>query len=199
LSLRQAKKAKTSQAILSAASARFAADGIEAARMDDIAAAAEVSVGTLYNYFGSKQSLLIALFEAEVREMLAAGSAAVSHDVDPVEAVRHLFAAYLDIMLATDRDLLREVLRFSLGGGAAIQELARLDEELMTQLAGLLAVHQESGRLDSSLPVEDAVFLLYAALIAELIIYLSLDGVAPKAVHANVGRRVRLVFNGLNP
>ncbi|MDF1595259.1 MAG: TetR/AcrR family transcriptional regulator [Acidimicrobiia bacterium] len=199
MSLRQAKKEKTSKAILEAASARFATDGIEAARMDDIAADAEVAVGTLYNYFGSKQSLLIALFEAEVREMLAAGRAAVSHDVDPVEAVRHLFAAYLDIMLATDRNLLREVLRFSLWGGEAIQELARLDEELMTQLAGVLSVHQESGRLDSSLAVEDAVFVLYSVLIAELIIYLSLEGVAPGAVHANVGRRVRLVFDGLNP
>ena len=111
MSLRQAKKEKTAKAILDAASARFVADGIDAARMETIAADAEVSVGTLYNYFGSKQSLLIALFAAEVGEMLEAGGVAVSDDADPLEAVLHLFGVYLEGMLATDRDLLRE--RFS--------------------------------------------------------------------------------------
>ena len=87
MSLRQLKKEKTTRAILAAASARFTADGIDAAKMEVIAADAEVSVGTLYNYFGSKQSLLIALFENEVGEMLEAGGEAVSDDVDPMVAV----------------------------------------------------------------------------------------------------------------
>ena len=198
MSLRQAKKEKTARAILEAALARFTADGIDAARMEEIAATAEVSVGTLYNYFGSKQSLLMALFAAEVGEMLEAGGVAVSDDVDPIEAVHHLFDVYLEGMLAINRDLLREVLQFSLGGGDAVHELARLDLDLMTQLAGVLAYHQESGRISASIVIDDAVFVLYSVLITELLMYLSLDDVDPSALRTNVTRRVELVFRGIN-
>ena len=199
MSLRQLKKEKTARAILTAAAVRFAADGIDAARMEEIAADAEVSVGTLYNYFGSKQSLLIALFEVEVGEMLEAGGAAVAHDMDPLDAVHHLFNVYTDIMVATNPHLLREVLRFSLAGGEAIQELARLDEELMVQLAGVLSAHQEAGRIAKSVAIDDAVFVLYSVLITELLMYLSLDEFTPASLRHSMARRVELVFNGINP
>lgn len=199
MSLRQLKKEKTARAILTAAAVRFAADGIDAARMEEIAADAEVSVGTLYNYFGSKQSLLIALFEVEVGEMLEAGGAAVADDMDPLDAVHHLFTAYTDIMVGTNPHLLREVLRFSLAGGEAIQELARLDEELMVQLAGVLSAHQEAGRIAKSVAIDDAVFVLYSVLITELLMYLSLDEFTPADMRRSMARRVELVFNGINP
>ena len=199
MSLRQLKKEKTTRAILAAASARFTADGIEAAKMELIAADAEVSVGTLYNYFGSKQSLLIALFEDEVGEMLEAGGEAVSEDVDPLAAVTHLFNAYLDVMIATDTELLKEVLRFSLGGGEAVQELARLDRQLMTQLAGVLTTHRETGRLSADVSIDDAVFVLYSVLLTELIVHLSLDGFTQADLISSVARRVELVFDGINP
>ncbi|MFW2339886.1 MAG: TetR/AcrR family transcriptional regulator [Acidimicrobiia bacterium] len=199
MSLRQLKKEKTTRAILAAASARFAADGIEAAKMELIAADAEVSVGTLYNYFGSKQSLLIALFEDEVGEMLEAGGEAVSEDVDPLAAVTHLFNAYLDVMVATDTELLKEVLRFSLGGGEAVQELARLDGQLLTQLSGVLTVHRDAGRLSAEISIDDAVFVLYSVLITELLMHLSLEGFTQADLIDSVARRVELVFKGINP
>lgn len=198
MSLRQTKKDKTTRAILEAASARFIIEGIDSTRMEEIAADAEVSVGTLYNYFGSKQSLLMALFEVEVKEMLGAGGIAVSGDLDPLDTVRHLFDAYLDVMIGTNRDLLREVLRFSLGGGAAVQELARLDEDLMSQLAGLLASHQESGRISTTIGIEDATFVLYSVLMTELLMYLTLDDLEAPLLRSNVARRVELVFEGIN-
>jgi len=199
MSLRQLKKEKTTRAILAAASARFTADGIDAAKMEVIAADAEVSVGTLYNYFGSKQSLLIALFEDEVGEMLEAGGEAVSEDVEPLAAVTHLFNAYLDVMIATDTELLKEVLRFSLGGGEAVQELARLDGQLLTQLSGVLTIHRDAGRLSAEISIDDAVFVLYSVLITELLMHLSLDGSTQADLINSVAHRVELVFTGINP
>ena len=55
------------QEILDAALAVFADKGYAAARMDDIAARARVSKGTIYLYFPSKE----AVFKALVQEMLA--------------------------------------------------------------------------------------------------------------------------------
>lgn len=197
MSLRELKKEKTAQAILDAASRRFAAEGIDPARMEDVAADAEVSVGTLYNYFGSKQALVVALFDRDVRQMMESGSAAVSEDVDPIEAVRHLFSAYLDVVMGTDRALLREVLRFGFGGTEAAGELAKLDERLISQLAGVLAGYQERGQISRTVSIEDAVFLLYSVLIAEVIVYMSVADTEPNAVRDGVIRRVGLVFEGI--
>lgn len=63
---RRRKEARP-QEILEAALAVFAEKGFAASRMDDIAARAKVSKGTIYLYFESKE----AVFRALVREMLA--------------------------------------------------------------------------------------------------------------------------------
>jgi AcrR family transcriptional regulator len=62
---RRRKEARP-QEILEAALAVFAEKGFAASRMDDIAARAKVSKGTIYLYFESKE----AVFRALVREML---------------------------------------------------------------------------------------------------------------------------------
>ena len=52
-------------AILGAAEKVFARDGYQQARMDDIAATAELSKGTLYYYFKSKDAIFVRLLERE--------------------------------------------------------------------------------------------------------------------------------------
>ncbi|GAB4524331.1 MAG: TetR/AcrR family transcriptional regulator [Anaerolineales bacterium] len=64
-----------SEQILEAASQVFAQKGFAATRMDDIAQVAEVSKGTLYLYFKSKDALITALldrlFQHEMRDLSA--------------------------------------------------------------------------------------------------------------------------------
>jgi len=61
----------TVQAILSAAEATFSDQGLHAAHMNEIAATAGVAVGTLYNYFKDRESLLASLLDARRIELLA--------------------------------------------------------------------------------------------------------------------------------
>lgn len=49
--------------ILAAATEVFAANGVEATRVQDVAAAAGVAYGLVYHYFGSKQGLLQQVFD----------------------------------------------------------------------------------------------------------------------------------------
>lgn len=59
LSLRERKKQRTRECILEAAYALFETPGYEQTTMDMIAEQAEVSRATLFNYFPSKQSMLL--------------------------------------------------------------------------------------------------------------------------------------------
>lgn len=59
--LRSRKKAKRRDEIIAAARTLFESQGIDATTMADIAAAAGISSPTVFNYFGSKDGVLIAL------------------------------------------------------------------------------------------------------------------------------------------
>ncbi|SMC80103.1 TetR/AcrR family transcriptional regulator [Rhizobium sp. RU36D] len=61
LGLRSRKKAKRRDEIIAAAAILFARQGIDQTSMADIAAAAGISIPTVFNYFGSKDGVLIAL------------------------------------------------------------------------------------------------------------------------------------------
>ncbi|MFY0572455.1 TetR/AcrR family transcriptional regulator [Archangium lansingense] len=69
--LRMRMKEEARAAILDAAEQVLAEQGLQAARMDDIAARVGVSVGTLYNYFEDRQQLLEALRDVRGGELLA--------------------------------------------------------------------------------------------------------------------------------
>jgi AcrR family transcriptional regulator len=65
---RDAKRLK----ILEAAAARFAQSGYEATSMDDLAIAAEVSKGSLYDYFKNKEDLFYGVFEWSMGRLMTA-------------------------------------------------------------------------------------------------------------------------------
>ncbi len=65
------KRHRTRMALITAADAAFAARGWAGTRMEDIAAAAEVSVSTAYNHFPSKHAMLAAVYGPHVNTLLA--------------------------------------------------------------------------------------------------------------------------------
>ena len=68
--LRERLKEATRDAILEAAEEAFARDGVQAARMETIAKAAGVAVGTLYNHFEDRTALLDALMRARRADLI---------------------------------------------------------------------------------------------------------------------------------
>jgi AcrR family transcriptional regulator len=67
MGLRERKKAATRESLIDAAARLFAERGVEATTMDDIAAAAETSRTSVFNYFGYKEALLVEIGARYVR------------------------------------------------------------------------------------------------------------------------------------
>jgi AcrR family transcriptional regulator len=82
-SLRDRLKVMTSGSILDAAEGVFAEQGLQGARMEDIAARAGVAVGTLYNYFSDRQKLLAALQSSRQQQLFSLLDAALLGEGDP--------------------------------------------------------------------------------------------------------------------
>ena len=87
--LRERKKAATRQAISDVATRLFEAHGFEQVTMAEIAAAASVSVKTVFNYFGGKEELFFD-HEDDVLQELVRAIRERPDGVSPTAAVRPL-------------------------------------------------------------------------------------------------------------
>jgi len=93
--LRERLKEATQEAILEAAEQAFARDGALAARMESIAQAAGVAVGTLYNHFADRDALIDAVMRARQATLLA------RLDESLARTARAPFAVGLEDLVAT--------------------------------------------------------------------------------------------------
>jgi AcrR family transcriptional regulator len=95
---RAREKAQRRREILDAARQEFFERGFHRPTVDDVAARAEVSKGTIYLYFGSKEEILAHLLLEGLNELLQEMKATEDPAVSapPEAALRALAAAYLD-------------------------------------------------------------------------------------------------------
>jgi AcrR family transcriptional regulator len=83
---------RTRAAILGAATQEFARHGLSGARVDRIAAKADINKRMLYHYFGAKDALFLAVLEATYAKIRSAELSLSLLDVSPTEGVRRLVA-----------------------------------------------------------------------------------------------------------
>jgi len=88
------RKARTRAGLLAAARELFAASGVQETTIAEIAARADIAIGSFYNYFRTKEELLDALLEDELGEQLRLLQARQAQVSDPAEKIsvahRHL-------------------------------------------------------------------------------------------------------------
>lgn len=197
--LREQKKQQTHEAIVAEAGRLFAEQGFQATTMEEIAQAAGVSAGTLYNYFGTKNTIVLAHIGAEVAEMVAKGAAIVeAPPADVVTAVQKLTRVHLDRFISIDRELLREMLAASFGPASnVLPELIRLDFLLLDQLSSLLQHFADTGALDPATDAAEAAIAVYSLLATQLIMYISIEDMSAAALRRAVTRQIQIVFTGL--
>lgn len=85
--------------ILDAALAVCARSGIAAARMEEVAAGARVSKGTLYRFFESKEDLFLATLTDAYERGLSALEARLAEPGDPRERLEGLFEGLVDVLV----------------------------------------------------------------------------------------------------
>jgi AcrR family transcriptional regulator len=113
--LRARQKADRHQRILQAASELFRKSGYEGAKIEAIAAMAEVSIGTIYNYYQNKGDLLVAIVAMEVNEVLNAGRDVIAKPpANVVKAVDRLVIGYIEHSLVyLSKEMWRQAMAIS--------------------------------------------------------------------------------------
>lgn len=97
---KQREKVYRETSILEAAKKVFLAKGLLAATIDDIAADAELSKGTLYRYYRSKEEIMLAISEQATSELYVLFNKAAAGDDSGLEKVLRMIRAYYSFVLA---------------------------------------------------------------------------------------------------
>jgi AcrR family transcriptional regulator len=206
--LRERKKRLMRQQLSDAATQMFMERGFDAFRVAEVAAACGVSEKTVFNYFPTKESLILDLLEATMAS-LRTGLAAPG--IAPIEAALRILDDELDALtswLAQQDDLVRAsaaIQRF----GTLIQATPSLrahQSDMMDQFVAMAAeilAEQAEMSADDPEPQIAATALLGLWRIQFLSLSKYLDGTrTPAQVHqavtADVHRAARLVDAGLN-
>lgn len=147
--LRARQKADRNRRILESATTLFREQGYDSARIEDIAQMAEVSVGTLYNYYQNKGDILVATVSMEVTEVLEVGELIVANPPLSVgEALGGLINQYYDHSLVY---LSKEMWRTAMASSIHQPETplskryTELDARLCAQVVQLVETLQRRG------------------------------------------------------
>ena len=166
--LRERQKADRTQRILQAASALFRCQGYDTVRIEDIAAAAEVSTGTCYNYFSTKGDLLLAIVSMEVQEVVDAGRPLVAAPPDDVaQALKDLIRLYYDHSLNyLSKEMWRKAMAISIEAPTTpfSRQYTQLDALLAAQVCDLLAALRDRGLTRADLQVLTLGQIIFHAL-----------------------------------
>ena len=154
LPLRERNKQKVTERIIAAAMELFKAHGCEQTTMDDIAEKAEISRGTLFNYFPSKDALLLPwgqeILEQYVQPQL---TAYLNAQTPTIEVLRFLFASMSENVLAAP-DVMRAFVGEALKATNKPQ-VERARTGMMEVIIQVLRYGQARGEVRSDLPLED--------------------------------------------
>lgn len=165
MSLREQKKARARRDILSAADGLIRTLGYEQAKMRDIAAVAEISYQTLYNYFPTKALILQAILTEDVTHTSNEIEALIDrYDGDLLATLDGVTRLRLDVISHHDRHLWRIVVIDRFGEqpepGNVYQIIAEAAHRV---LKALFNTAQVAGDLDADIDTRlltDTVFAL---------------------------------------
>ncbi|MCZ0210231.1 TetR/AcrR family transcriptional regulator [Streptomyces sp. UMAF16] len=154
--------AEKRKAILAAARDLFVHEGVDRVSMDAVAARAAVSKRTVYDYFGDKRRLFLAILSDVSESLLATGRRALDEHLPedrPITTVRQLEAALTTLAIDLGTTVVGSA-DYSAGFALVAQERLRTpttDDDIETApvqaaLAERIARFAEAGLLDTDNP-----------------------------------------------
>lgn len=195
------RKARTRKALLDAGGKLFSEQGVERTTVDEIAAEAGVSVGSLYVHFGSKESLLLELIDhaLEINERYMRAPEAKSALARVLIAGEWYFRFAMEQTVAF-RFVAMRVLEpnHAESGDEANDRIATRVQRIVTQVASDLQQAMDDGEVEQQ-PIDEAMIFLWGAWngVAGLVLRQDALAVPVEAAEAALRRGRNVLIQGL--
>lgn len=199
--LRERQKADRERRIIEAAAHYFRDIGFEDSHIEAIAERAQVSVGTVYNYFESKGDMLVAVVSLEVNEILNAGEKLIATPPPDVEqAVNDLIAIYLDHSLVyLDKDMWRNAMALTTRQPDTRfgRQYNHLDACLAAQVRDLIARLQKDGSVKPDVDTRAVGEMIFNNTNMMFTVFVKSDSMTLDSLKKSIARQNRPLANAI--
>ena len=198
---RERQKQDRERRILKAARGLFDRKGYARAAMEDVAERAGLAVGTLYNYFASKDDLLLAIAQRETERLVAAGEHILAEPPrDPIAAIAAHADLFVQSITADERKLWRELFAAAIAAPQTLgARLFELDARLIAQLTALLEKLKQGGGIASDVDVGRAALTIYGVCVSWGLAFVMSEDFTADAMRGEITQAIRLIARGLLP
>lgn len=192
---RELNKIQCRNRILKMSRRLFTAKGYENATIEDIAQAAEVSKATLYNYFSSKENLLLGIAEAALEEIRQLIQEDLREEPDSLEKLRLVMETLVSDSIRYVA-LTRRIFYLNV---TPDNELHVTRTELLEILGELVREAQSQGKLRQDLPPEELADTFLGIYLLTLFGWEDIEQYTQDQCRQKVRRAMELAFRGLRP
>lgn len=199
MGLRSRKKMRQRSELLDAAAELFRLNGYERTRMEDIAAQAQVSTKTVYNYFATKRDVLFGFLNRDRTDMAAAYEAVLDRPpTDPADALADLMQADLGpVATLEEKTLWREVMAAAFRAHQGADDDFERNRRMFTAcIERLLAHFQSGGGLSPRLDIKLAADIVHTIHTENFRRFCALERLTTEDLHALARRQMRQMVDG---
>jgi len=198
---RELQKHERERRILIAARRLFDRKGYAKTSMEEVAARAGLAVGTLYNYFHSKDDLLLAIMRREADRLLRIGERILADPPkDPILALAAMADLFVESISAEERMLWRELFAAAITSPHDLgARLLELDTSLVAQLAALIQELKDRGVLTNDVDATQAAMTIYGICISWGLAFVTNEEITVVSMRSGIIGAIRMIVRGLLP
>ena len=196
MGLQEKKKIKRRKRILAAATRLFQKRGYADTTINAIADKAEVGVGTIYNYFSSKNEILLNIV-ADI--FIEKKPEEITLENDPGQPVIGYLNNYLDEFAIFDKEIWRGWFAALFQEPNLLERAYELDMKIVGELAGICENMQARRMMTDTVPAMEIAKLLYTPFVSLMMSYIMLPDMDLDSVKKEFESQVNLIFRGLQP
>jgi len=199
--LREKKKKKSEEKIKKAAKEIFLSKSYSETTMEEIAEKAEIGVGTLYNYFKSKDEIYIAIMSEEF-DFDQEDGVQLEDDIDNDVAkivITFIWKSCKGLKLMGKRvwkELMSAVLSNSKSNNFLFKGMIRLDYKFINKLKVLLENVKNKGYLLPNFNTDEAAYTIYSVVMTQFILYIYSEDTTFNSLENNIENQIRFIFEG---
>jgi len=192
---RQRRSAETRERLFRAALKLFTEKGFAETTVEDITKAADVGKGTLFNYFPSKEHILIAFSEMQLGKLQQAVEN-LRHNQEPMPTFLRAMSVRMTEEPARAPDVVRAILLANLSSSSVRQIMRENHARAHGLLTQLVQVGQDRGEFRRDLPASEIAHVFRQTVFGTLLIW-SVSGDA--SLPERISTALNVLWMGLAP
>ncbi len=192
---RERRSIELRERIFRAALDLFAKQGFAETTVEDITNAADVGKGTFFNYFPSKDHILLAFAEMQLAKLRLAVEEA-RRTFQPMPQFMRSLAALMTQEPVRNPDIIRVLLLAFLSNSQVREAMLDLQARVLAFHTEMIQLGQERGEIRADLPAAEIALVFRQTIFGTLLIW-SLYG--DSSLQARMDSAFEIIWSGLSP